>query len=373
MEDKKEEVSLRPNKRIQKLLLSTPAHFVGEFDTPNLLISHAWPPFYTGRPRWFGGNGDSLNRTAIVLAFQTPPPPEPAPGVMIPNYENAGEIVASTLSVLFGKRFDSHGPFEMSGSFGMPELSAFATPCEPRLRHNDGRPRADRAVPLNLSEVGRIAGLILDSNEDPRVAAFHSAAKFYRRALMTVEIDPESAYLNLITAGEIISNFHNVTEEVALDCEASAMLDRIAKEMPDGVKVASFLRGRMRGIKRRFVSAIIAMVDDSFFDRREAEEQWGSFRKDDFQKRIGAAYDLRSRFVHSGYPFGGWINLHMTSFEVQVGKPVVPDKEMAEVLARAPLFSGLERVIRYVLLTFAAELGATVEVVPEVQAEKAPD
>jgi hypothetical protein len=32
----------------------------------------------------------------------------------------------------------------------------------------------------------------------------------------------------------------------------------------------------------------------------------------------------------------------MTRYEVQFGKPVVPDKEMGEVLARAPLFSGLE-------------------------------
>lgn len=373
MENKEEVGSLRPNERVQKLLLSTPAHFVGEFDTPNILISHAWPPLYTGRPRWFGGNEDSLKRTAIVLAFRTPPPPAPAPGVMVPNYENAGEIVASALSVLFGKRFDSHGPFEMSGSFGMPELSAFATPCEPNLRHNDGRPRADRAVPLNLSEISRIAGLLSGLNKDPRVAAFHSAAKFYRRALMTIEVDPESAYLNLITAGEIVSNFHALTEEEALDCHARAVLSRIEKESPDGVRLAGFLRTRLRGIKRRFVSAIVAMVDDSFFNSREAETQWGSFQKDNFRKRIGAAYDLRSRFVHSGYPFGRWINRDMTKFEVQLGRPIVPDKEMAKVLAWAPLFSGLERVLRYVLLTFAAELGAVVEVVAETQPERAPD
>ncbi|MFG1279765.1 hypothetical protein [Xanthobacter autotrophicus] len=357
--------TLRPDERIQKLLLSSPAHFVGEFDTPNLLISHAWPPLHTGRPRWFGGNEDSLSRTAIVLAFRTPAPPDPAPGVVVPNYENVGEVVASALSVLYGKRFDVHGPFEMSGFFGMPDLLAFATPCEPRLRHNDGRPRADRGIPLNLGDAGRIASLILGSHDDPRLTAFFSAAGFYRRALVTIEIDPESAYLHLITAGEIVSNLHDVPDEDALDEEARALLDRIAKEMSDGTKVASFLRGRLRGIKRRFVSVILSMIDDTFFDRREAAEQFGSFRKDDFRKRIAAAYDLRSRFVHSGYPFGGWINLQMTRFEVQLGKPVVPDKEMAEVLARAPLFSGLERVIRYVLLTFAAELGADVEVPPE--------
>lgn len=368
-----EKATLRPNECVQKLLLSTPADFIGEFDAPNLLISHAWPPLYTGRATWFGRKGDSLNRRAIVLAFRTPPPADPAPGLIIPNYEDAGEIVASALSVLFGKRFDLHGPFEMSGLFRVPELSDFATPCDPRLRHNDGQPRGDRSVPLNLAETRRIVPLIMGSNKDSRVVAFHSAAKFYRRALMAIEVDPEVAYLNLITAGEIISNFCDLTDEEALDCEARTVLDRIEKEHPDGTKLARFLRGRLLGIKRRFVSAIIASVDDTFFDRMEARESSRSFQKDDFRRRIAAAYDLRSRFVHSGYPFGGWIKLHMTMYEVPMGKPVVPDKEMAEVLARAPLFSGLERVIRYVLLTFAAELGCAVEVAPEMQSEKVPD
>ncbi|MBY2949486.1 HEPN domain-containing protein [Rhizobium leguminosarum] len=373
MERENEEASLRPNERIHKILLSTPAHFVGEFDRPDLLLSHAWPPIYTGRGRWTKYGEDSLNRTALVLAFRTPPPPEPAPGGIVPNYEGAGEGVASALSVLFGKRFDSHGPFEMSGSFGLPDLSAFATPCLPHLRHNDGKPRGDRAIPLNLSEVSRIESLLLGPNQDPRFSAFHSAAKFYRRALATVEIDAESAYLNLITAGEIVSNSQKLTDEATLDSEVRAVLEHIAKEMPDGLKTANFLRGRLRGIKRRFVSAITAMVDDSFFNHREVQSHWGALRRSDFEKRLGAAYDLRSRFVHSGYPFGGWITAHMGKFEVQVGRPVVPDKEMAKVLAMAPLFSGLERVIRYVLLTLAAELGAVVEVKSEAQPEKGVD
>lgn len=368
-----EESSLRPNERVQKLLLSTPAHFVGEFDTPDLLISHAWPPMHTGRQRWFSSSKDSLSRTAIVLAFRTPAAPELRPGVVIPNYEGAGEIVASAMSVLFGKRFDSHGPFEMSGSFGMPDLSAFATPCDPGLHHNHGQPRKDRPIPLNLSEVSRIVRLILESNADRRLAAFHSAAKFYRRALMTIEMDAESAYLNLITAGEIVSNLHELPEEQILDGETVAVLNRIVEELPDGAKVANFLRGRLRGIKRRFVSSIVAMVDSPFFERKEALEQWGTFTENDFRKRIGAAYDLRSRFVHSGYPFGSWVSWRMAELEVQVGKPVVADKEMAEVLARAPLFSGLERVIRYVLLTFASELGASVEVAASSLSSEAED
>jgi hypothetical protein len=366
MEEKQENPSLRPNQRVQKLVLSTPARFYGEFDTPDLLVSQAWPPLHTGRQRWSRDAQDSLSRTTLILAIRTPPPPKPAPGVMIPNYEYAGDLIASALSVLFGKRFESHGPFEMSGYFNMPELSAFATPCNPHLRHNDWRPRADRPIPINLTEIGRIVGLLTGADDDPRRDVFHSAARFYRRAIATVEVDPESAYLNLITAGEIVANDHALSEEEALDDEARAVLVRIAEVVPDGVELARFLRGRLRGIKRRFVSAISAMVDDSFFDRTEAIDTFRAMQKQDFRKRIGAAYDLRSRFVHSGHPFGGWVFQDMSAAEVQLGRPVVPDREMAKALFLAPLFSGLERVIRYVLLTLAAELGADVEVAGEM-------
>lgn len=357
----KQPPTLRANQFVQKILLSSPAHFIGEFDTPNLLISHARPPFHTGAPRWFNVQGDSLNRTAILLSFHTPAAPDEAPGAIVPNYESAGEIVASTLSVLYGKRFDVHGPLEMSGLFGVPDLSTFNNPCSPLLRHNNSDPRVDRAIPLNLGETKRVANLIFAASQSERVTGFFSAAKFYRRALLSIENDPESAYLHLITAGEIVSNLHVVRESDALDDVAKAILARIENEMADGPKIANILRGRLRGIKRRFVNVVLDLVDDSFFERREARDDFGSFDKNSFGKRIAAAYDLRSKFVHTGYPFGRWVNLQMNNFEIQVGRPVVPDKEMAEILARAPLFSGLERVMRYVLLTFAAELGAEVK------------
>ncbi|CAN7456023.1 HEPN domain-containing protein [Agrobacterium tumefaciens] len=351
-------MSLKPHEQVQKLLLSTPARFVGEFDTPNILITHAWPPLH-GQARWFSDETDSLRRTAIILAFETPAPPAAAPGVVIPNYEAAGEVVASTLSVLFGKRFDSHGPIEMSGFYGVPDFSTFATPCNPQLIHNNSTPRANRAIPLNLSEVNRIAGLFTASSPDPRLTAFHSAARFYRRALIAAETDPESAYLNLVTAGEIVANFHIAPDEDTLDNEARAVLERIESECSDGKKLSNFLRGRLRGIKRRFVSAISSMIHDNFFESADFPGH-GEFRKEDFAKRIGAAYDLRSQFVHSGSPFGMWIRAGASSSDTQLGRPVVENTEMAKVLAMAPLFTGLERVIRYTLLSFAIELGADV-------------
>lgn len=279
--------------------------------------------------------------------------------MVLPNYELGGDIVAAALSVLFGKRFDSHGPFEMSGFYGMPDVSGFSTPCDPRLIQNNVSPRANRGIPLNLAEARRILNLLTSDEDNPLITAFHSAARFYNKALCTVESDPEGAYLNLVTAGEIIASFDKTKEKDSLDREAADVLESIRTTHPDGERLAKFLRGRLRGIKRGFVNAIISKVDDSFFEASDAPGL-GELKREDFAKRIGAAYDLRSKFVHSGSPFGGWIRPSATNYETQMGRPVVANKEMASALALAPLFVGLERVIRYVLLSFAAELGADV-------------
>ncbi len=360
--------SLRPDERVQKILLSTPSRFVGEFEGSGLLIAYAWPPFHTGKLNWHTEREDSLRRTAIVLSFRTPAPDSPAPGLIIPNYEHVGELAASALSVLFGKLFDSHGPLEMSGFFGVPDLSAFGTPRNPDLHFHNTKPRADFGVPLEFSEIRRIAPLFEASPEDRECTAFFAAAKFYRRSLLAMETDPESSYLNLITAGEIISNFHDIPDTHLLDSETTAALERIRTELPGGDVLARKLKSQLRGVKRRFVRALVDMTDDSFFDQSEVDDIWGRFRKADFEKRISAAYDLRSRYVHTGISFGNWIKISQRSPDIQSGKPILKDKGTAAILEMAPLLSGLERVVRHVLLQFSKRCGADLAIAAVEQA-----
>jgi len=350
---------LLPREDVQKILLSTPAHFTGDFRSPRMVVSHAWPPMYNNGPNWLRFQGSAIGRTAVMISFRTAPPAEAKPGVVVPNYEPFGETMAALLSLLYGKRFDTHGPTEMSGSFGVPDLTLFGAPIDPSFPSNSRNPRSDYPVPLELGEVGRIAALIFAEPADPKkAAAFHSAAKFYRRALVALEDDPEIAYLHLITAGEILSERSPFVEARHLDHRIIAALDRIEKELKDGTKVAGLFRGQLRGIKRRFVDTIASLVDDPFFDRREAGHESGALKKSDFRERIGAAYDLRSRFLHTGYGFGTWIGFRYENSEIQLGQPVVSDNEMAKILYRAPMLAGLERILRYALLSFAGELGA---------------
>ena len=117
--------------------------------------------------------------------------------------------------------------------------------------------------------------------------------------------------------------------------------------MPDGATVVRQLQGNFRSIKRCFVESICNLLDDEFFD----EQQGFMFlSKDKIRSSIGAAYDLRSKYVHVGATFGVWIRPNVRAEELRGGRPVVPDKDFAKILEKAPSFHGLERVVRYCIL-----------------------
>lgn len=294
------------------------------------------------------------SRNAFVFAFRTEPIAK-APGTPVPNYAPTGELICSYLAVLFGKRFDNHGLIEGSGFFHLPDLSAFGHLSNHMLPHNSHAPRLDFPVPLNLVELSRIERL-MDGAADARfLSTFRGAAKFYLRALQSADSDPEVAYLHLITAGEILSNFRE-RKDALLDAETRQALQEITSGMPRGSRIARFLSGRLRQVKRKFVDTLVELVDAEFFGRSQSLDALGRFSAETFSDAISSAYDLRSRYVHTGVSFGNWVSYWI--HEVQVGKPVVPDKKLAAILAKAPTFTGLERVIRYCLLRFASAQGA---------------
>lgn len=351
-------MTLRPNKTTQKALISTTSRLVGEYEKDDVLVTHAWPDFYD-RSKMARTSEGPASRSAFIFAFKTRPIDRTA-GITIPNYSPMGALACSYLSVLFGKRFDSHGLLENSGFFHVPDLTQFGHLCNHHLPFNSHMPRVDFPVPLNLAEISRIDRLIHDEGLDPKfVRAFQVAAKFYLQAIQNAELDPEVAYLHLITSGEMLSNFHEYEKTALMDVETRHILGRIRTELHDGNKVANFMSGKLLQVKRRFAETIIQLVDSSFFDRTESRDEYGRFKKNSFKNAISAAYDLRSRYVHTGVPFGGWISLWQN--EVQFGQPVVEDKELGKILALAPTFTGLERVIRYCLLRFAQLHDAYVE------------
>ncbi|HUI30016.1 MAG TPA: hypothetical protein VLX91_07355 [Candidatus Acidoferrales bacterium] len=336
---------------------------MGEYEKGDFLLTHAWPGFYdkSAFVRWTEG---PASRSAYVFAFRT----EPAEGDRndLPNYSPIGNAVASYLSVLYGKRFDNHGLTEESGFFHIPDLSQFESLCNPTLPHNSYAPRADYPIPLNLVEFARIEPILLRDSLAPNfVQTFQGAAKFYLQALQNSEREPEVAYLHLITAGEILSNFNEFDKGTLLDEQIKTDLQIIREQLPNGTAMASRITAKILLIKKRFVQTITSLVDPAFFDRSESKEQFGRFKSASFEETVGAAYDLRSKYVHTGIPFGIWVSFNMggRNPEIHLGQPVVSDKSFQKILMDAPTLIGLERIIRYCLLRFAEANGGYINAV----------
>ncbi len=346
-------MAARPEKTVQKLLISSTAHFEGEFVAQNFSLDHAWPRLHSPRAaRWLAPGPHA--RTALVAVMTTLPSEEPE--FIIPNYEHLGDLVCDLMSLLFGKRFDNHGPIEQSGFYGVPDLHAFETACDPALPQNAARPRVDFQIPLKLEEVGRLAPVLFSAPTEA-TSAFRLACKFYRQALVAAEDDVEIAYLHLITAGEILSGLVDLEAETLVDAATRATLARIEAEHPDGARTARVIRGRLTSIRRRFVAAFDALTTDDFFTRSETT-RFGKLQRAGYLKALGAAYDLRSKYLHTGRGFGGWLAPRGADNEERMtGRPVVPDRSFANTLANAPTLVGLERIVRYGLLRRAEGFG----------------
>ena len=347
---------LRPPETIQKLLISTTSRMLGEFEGDLLLVAHAW------RDSQVNSTESPLSRSTYIVAFETEPH-EKEVGSMLPNYAWVGDVICIYLSILYGKRFDSHGVIEGTGMFRLPDYSLFQSLIQPRLPQNSHAPRRDIAIPLNLVEIGRIEPL-LRPGQDARFLRFlQTAGRFYLQALQNFEERPDVAYLNLITAGEVLSNYYNYDKDELLDEHAMNILRQISEASDNGPELAKQIKGRLFQVKRKFLRAMEDFLTDPFFAASEAEKDFTRLKKEDIKSRLSAAYDLRSQHVHSGIPFGNLVSRTLVgeAGEIQVGIPVVGNKDFEKVLAKAPTYFGLERIIRYCLLRFIHTHGVLID------------
>ncbi|TPI53310.1 hypothetical protein FJ420_31925 [Mesorhizobium sp. B3-1-3] len=312
-----------------------------------MAINLAWPGMM--RTSVVGAS----KRTALVISFVAAEPSKHS-GTIIPNYEHVGDHVGAYLAVLFGKRFDNLGIVESHGRFGLPDVSAYGVPYRIGSPHNSDSPRIDIPIPLNFSEIRRIHSLLQGEIEDvDAVRRFNAACQFYYRAVGNVDSDPEVAYLHLTMAGEILAGAEDVSDADLLDDQLKDILEQVASGLADGGRAARLLRSRLYQVKRRFRHVLNSFLDNDFFARTEAQHEFGKLKREDVGDRLGAAYDLRSKYVHSGESYGGWIAPGRSNDEVQIGRPVVADAAFARALYMAPTFIGLERIMRYCLLRFA--------------------
>ena len=273
---------LRPAETTQKLLLSSPAQFIAEYETADYVVIHAWRLGHRG-----SDERSPLRRTFFIISFVTPEL-EKAPGVRIPDYAPTGELTAALMAVLYGKRFDHHGPVEMTGLNHVPNLKSADDLCGVDEPYYSNKVRADCPVPLDLRELRRLRTILEAPPSDPHLSdAFKTAALFYARALRTNDQDTEVAYLHLITALERLSEAAQL-DGIDLDAQVRTALNRVERELEDGPRVARLFRSRMRQVKRRLTALIASQLDDTFFTRAEAHIEWAALKANSFPRAAAA-------------------------------------------------------------------------------------
>jgi hypothetical protein len=220
-------------------------------------------------------------------------------------------------------------------------------------------PRKSDPIELNLIHIAKIRTLL---DGDPQKAEvcriLQAAARFYSRALTLWDEQPELAFLDFVTCGEIISNAVSLPPEELYDPELLGILARVESETRDGKANADFLKSRLFQVRRRFVKGLTQLIEDSFYEQSEAKQAYGAIKKDEITDRLRAAYDLRSRYVHTGVQFGGWLDDFGSDMaDFMFGQPVLDDADLKRLLTRTPSLLGLERILRHCIITSAKRNG----------------
>lgn len=298
---------LRPAKHTQKLLISTTSRFVGEYVHDRLLLTHSWE---------IGNMQDSLQenphcKNYYVVAFDTSAWGEKGElDYEYLDYDPYGELICTYLSVLFGKRFDYNGLIEANGMFYRPRLETGAPLWYPTMTINSHRPRSDVSIALNLANVKMLQPILVDDIGGRAIEIASAAGEFYSRSLRTFEIDPDMAFLDLVTCGEILANYYEYTDEEIYDERLRTYFQEIEARLEKGTEISTEIKSRLYQVRRRFSLTLTKLLKDDFFDRPEGTRKFVCLHKDSIERRIKAAYDLRSRYVHEGQRFGQWLRPH---------------------------------------------------------------
>lgn len=351
------------NPKIHHFLISTTSRFTDVYESESIRICHAWPSGNTPLDYQKGMAANPYSRNYFVISLDIDPPDDGKRRIFVPSYLHYADEMCGVLSILFGKRFDNHGPLFTAGQFYVPSMRALPPTNYHASGPNNHKPRVDLAIPLELREFRRVASLFTVASAAKFQDILFAAARFYLRSLQMFDVDPEFSYLDLITCGEILANFDSYSEEEVYDAEILALFRKIETEMEGGAGVVARFRGGMRGVKRKYVAAILRLLKSDFFNVSETNQPYGALRADDIEKRVKAAYDLRSQYVHSGVNFGQWTHPHGNLLtEIQLGQQVIEGKtKLAKTIAMAPTYHGLERIMRYCLLRFIHLNGVSID------------
>ncbi|HEX8313108.1 MAG TPA: hypothetical protein VF614_17415, partial [Chthoniobacteraceae bacterium] len=233
-----------------------------------------------------------------------------------------------------------------------PRKALDALPFTSNVRKDLGIPlRLDAAEPIvpifdsifaHVNETGSLSdGLNL----------VFTAGRFYQQALQQYDSDPELAFLSLVNAGEVLVSGLTFTTAELQDKELTAQLAEIDEKLDP--ELAADIRAKFFGqISRRFRRGLAKLLNAAFYAGSESTNDLYRLQPETIEKHLRAAYDLRSKFLHAGTRFGGWVKSPVQGAETSIGTPAFGTADWKKLITAIPTLGGLERVIRFALMRF---------------------
>jgi len=342
-------MNLKPSETIFRFLFSSPAHFAGECEGEDFWLTPAFPSFdRRGRELLAIGAGP-FRRSHFCFSVEVPKRDKSA--MTYPMYEWVGEEMSALLGAFYGKLILNLGHVQAGRFVTVPSMPERRFHRYDKPPFND-RPRCPNGVEPNLAEAAPlIAKYVKVAATDDQLPLLVRSADFYRLALETYDERPEVAFAMLISTLEVLTGLRGYTEEELYDEQLLADLRLIETSCADGLQIARRLRGRLYQVKRKVAALARDLVPDTFFEQRETKLPWGFIQdRAELVERIRAAYDIRSRLLHTGNRSGLWyIEYDHQGEERGAGEPVLEDKELVKLLGRSVNLVGLERITSTVL------------------------
>ncbi|WP_445430273.1 hypothetical protein [Bacillus atrophaeus] len=350
---------LRRDRTLHKYLISTSALVTGNYLSEDLSIDLSFP-MDTARVHM---QDDPFSRRFLVVTLDMPP--EHAPGVVLARDQSYfGEVFSILLSIILGKEFKFHGLLETFGMHRLPNFN-FDPNSKYYLPFYNSVPRKDLEFSLTLDKFGLIEPLLLEgtSVSDEFRKKIIAAGKFYNRAIRIFPNEPELAYLDLITCGEIISSFYDdeFTDEELYDEQLLRYFEDI-ETLQNGRSIVNNIKSRLYQVKRKFTAALLKNLNDEFFSKDETIGNQGRITRENSEAVIKAGYDLRSLYVHEGLEFGRYVTPHINFHnEIVITQPQGLGQRATRTISGSPSFLGLERIIRFSLLSLINANGVPIE------------
>lgn len=141
--------------------------------------------------------------------------------------------------------------------------------------------------------------------KDDQWASLLSGAAFYQQGLTLFSDRPHLSFSLLISSLESLLPLIDYTEQELFDPDLLADFGAISSQAKYGELIVERLKNRMYQVRRKCGAFVAKTLDRQFYDRHESSEAFFSVKPDRIDARIKAAYDLRSRFLHTGRSHGG--------------------------------------------------------------------